>query len=155
MTRGWTLLAAAALCAGIGCSGDEAPPPEAAGPNGAGREIHAGTGLVIAEDWELVAANCTGCHSTKQFLRQRGTAQTWQSIIDWMQETQGLWSFPDGVEERIVAYLAAHYGPGDTYRRAPIPLALMPPNPYASAIRAQVEDMRARGVLPTGPIEGK
>ena len=108
-------------------------------------------GLIMAEDWNLVAVHCTGCHSTKQFLRQRGTAQTWQGIIDWMQATQGLWAFPEGIEERIVAYLAENYGPEGNWRRAPIPPTLMPPNPYASSIRAQVEDMRAKGSLPTGP----
>ena len=70
-----------------------------------------------------------------------------------MQETQGLWAFPDGVEPRIVAYLAEHYGPGDAYRRAPLAPELMPPNPYASEIRAQVEDLKERGLLPTGPAE--
>jgi hypothetical protein len=120
-------VAALALAALIGCGGDEPLPVLDA----EGRALDPATGLVVAEGWELVAMHCTGCHSAQQFLRQRGTRQTWQSIIDWMQRTQGLWQFPAGVEERIVDYLAAEYAPKGSWRRAPIPPELMPPNPYA------------------------
>ena len=117
----------------LGCGDDSTPESPTPAANSG---IDPTTGLVIAEDWELVVGFCTGCHSAKQFLRQRGTAQTWQTIIDWMQATQGLATFPDGIEDRIVAYLATNYGPGDTYRRAPIPPELMPKNPYAITIEA-------------------
>lgn len=146
------------------CSDDPAPPTD--GPaidvpvvdpvyDDQGREIDPATGLIRAEGWVHVATNCVACHSAKQFLRQRGTRQTWQHVIDWMQATQGLWEFPEGVEERIVDYLATNYGPSGEWRRAPIPATLMPPNPYASEIREQVDALRERGALPTGPDSGR
>ena len=116
------------------CGGEAEPAPSAPAFDAEGRALDPGTGLVIADGWELVAAHCTACHSTRQFLRQRGTRATWQSILDWMQATQGLWQFPEGVEERIVDYLAEHYGPTGSWRRAPIPPDLLPPNPYAPRV---------------------
>jgi hypothetical protein len=142
----------AALAAGaiLGCSPDDG----AHGQDGtevaqepafdaAGRPVDPGTGLVLADGHELVASHCVACHSAQQFLRQRGTRATWQGIIDWMQATQGLWEFPEGVEERIVDYLTAHYGPEGEWRRAPIPADLMPPDPTRSAMRAAADAARA------------
>ena len=151
----------ASLTLGIGC-GKEQPgsttpvaeqpaPPQEPVHDAQGRAIDPGTDMVIADGWELVAGNCTVCHSAKQFLRQRGTQQTWNYIIDWMQQTQGLWQFDPVTRTQIVGYLSANYGPTGEYRRAPIAATLMPPNPYASEIRKQVEDLRERGELPTGP----
>ncbi len=127
-----------AACFGaLACTNDEpeeAEPTVAAAPAAADRgvEIHEGTGLVIGEDWELVASHCTSCHSVRQLRRQGGTRETWQAAIDWMQATQGVPEFPPGVEDRIVTYLATHYGPSRSgARRAPLPPELMPPNPYA------------------------
>ena len=87
--------------------------------------------------WELVAANCNACHSTRHFLRMRGTRSTWDSAITWMQRTQGLWQLAPAVRGAIVDYLAAHYGPDAQARRAPIPPDLMPPNPYPTAARLE------------------
>jgi hypothetical protein len=127
-TRGVGPALLAGALALAACGGESEP----VGPerDAAGRPLDPATGLVLAEDWELVATNCVQCHSARQFLRQRGTAAMWQRVIDWMQATQGLWELPDGQEERIVAYLAAHYGPGPATRRAPLPPDLLPPNPY-------------------------
>jgi hypothetical protein len=142
----------AALAAGgiLGCSPDDGAPGQggtgiAQEPafDAAGRPVDPGTGLVLADGHELVASHCVACHSAQQFLRQRGTRATWQGIIDWMQATQGLWEFPEGVEERIVGYLATHYGPEGTWRRAPIPADLMPPDAARSQMRAAAETVRA------------
>lgn len=94
------------------------------------REIDPETGLVIAENWEIVRAHCTACHSSKLVTAQRGTRQMWLNIIRWMQDTQGLWQFSDEHEDAILSYLATHYAPEGGYRRAPIPPRMMPPNPY-------------------------
>jgi cytochrome c5 len=106
------------LAAAAGCSREESAqtPGEAAAEaepllDAAGRTLDPATGLVLADGYELVASNCIACHSAQQFLRQRGTRATWQRILDWMQATQGLWEFPEGVEERIVDYLATHSPP--------------------------------------------
>ena len=89
------------------------------------------TGLKMSEDWELVRANCTGCHSSRLITQQRGTAQQWLTMIRWMQKKQNLWQFDADTEDRIIAYLAKNYPPDAARRRAAIPRELMPPNPYA------------------------
>lgn len=109
------------------------------------------TGLLKAKDWELVVANCVQCHSPRQFLRQRGTRATWQSVVDWMQEpAQGLsWLSDPGVEKRVVDYLAKNYAPDPRkYRRAPVPATLLPPNPYTSELRKEFLEKKAKGELP-------
>ena len=111
------------------------------------------TGLILAENWELVVANCIQCHSTQQFLRQRGTRNTWQSVVDWMQEDHGLtWLTDPKVEDQIITYLAKNYPPEKgKYRRAPIPATLLPKNPYVSQLKKDYQEKKAKGLLPKGP----
>lgn len=95
------------------------------------QETDAETGLIIANGYELVKTNCTVCHSAQNIIRQSGNRLTWLGLIRWMQNTQGLWEFDADVEKQILDYLETNYGPKEvTYRRPPIPSALMPPNPY-------------------------
>ncbi len=135
--------AASLALVGAGCRQESTetpdPQPVATSTDSGEPGIHEATGLVMADGWEFVATHCVSCHSARQFLLQRGTAQTWQTTIDWMQATQGLWEFPEGVEEKIVDYLATNYGPGEAYRRAPLPHHLMPPNPYAEPIAVKAK----------------
>jgi hypothetical protein len=92
------------------------------------------TGFKMTGDWQLVRANCTGCHSAKLITQQRGTPQHWLSMIRWMQATQNLWQFEPDTEARIVAYLADNYPPDAARRRAALPREQMPPNPYSAAV---------------------
>jgi len=94
-------------------------------------EIDLMTGFRKTGDWELVRANCIGCHSSKLITQQRGTAAQWLAMIRWMQAKQNLWQFAPEVEEKIVTYLADNYPPQADRRRGAIPADLMPPNPYA------------------------
>jgi len=94
-------------------------------------EVDDFTGLIIADGWEKVRANCIACHSPRLITQQRGTATQWLSVIRWMQEKQNLWEFAPEVEATIVDYLATNYPPQADRRRAAIPPELMPPNPYA------------------------
>lgn len=96
-------------------------------------QIDPATGFKMGGDWQLVRAHCTGCHSAKLITQQRGTAQQWLALIRWMQETQNLWKFDADTESRIITYLAENYPPDEARRRAAIPRALMPPNPYANS----------------------
>ncbi|GAA5194727.1 hypothetical protein GCM10025772_28320 [Ferrimonas gelatinilytica] len=80
----------------------------------------------MAPGWETVKNNCTVCHSAKFITLQRGDRDTWESMIRWMQKTQGLWQFPDNVETTILDYLSTHYPPGPPSRRANLPPRLMP-----------------------------
>lgn len=110
---------------------DEAPPPS-----------DPFAGMVFAPGAELVLQNCVTCHGPKQFLQQRGDRETWLGLIRWMQREHGLWALAPDVEDRIVDYLATHYGPEQRGRRAPIPAALMPPDPFAPSAAAEATDGR-------------
>ncbi|MCB0555582.1 MAG: hypothetical protein KDD02_18690 [Phaeodactylibacter sp.] len=79
--------------------------------------IHLGTGLAVAEGFEVVRANCTVCHSGHLVAQNRATRDGWQEMIRWMQRTQGLWQLGDK-EAVILDYLAANYAPQEMGRRA-------------------------------------
>ncbi len=84
--------------------------------------IHLQTGLVHDASFDIVRANCTACHSGKLIAQNRATREGWLQMIRWMQETQGLWEL--GVNEpKILDYLAEHYAPEETGRRANIDMA--------------------------------
>jgi len=85
------------------------------------------SGLIIDENWELVNAHCTVCHSAALVTQQRGSRETWASLIRWMQSTQGLWQFDEQTENNILDYLETNYAPSASYRRAPLDPSLMPP----------------------------
>lgn len=89
-------------------------------------EIDPDSGLVVAEGWETVRANCTACHSAKFITLQRGDRDTWESMIRWMQNTQGLWLFDEQTEETILSYLAVNYPPGKSSRRRNLSPAELP-----------------------------
>lgn len=78
--------------------------------------IHIETGLVMAEGFEIVRANCTACHSSKLITQNRATREGWVGMIRWMQETQKLWDLGEN-EEKIVNYLSTHYAPEKVGRR--------------------------------------
>jgi len=89
-------------------------------------EIDPDSGLVIADGWKTVRANCTVCHSAKFITFQRGDRDSWKSMIRWMQKTQGLWSFDEKTEDTILSYLAASYPPGKSSRRQNLSAAELP-----------------------------
>jgi hypothetical protein len=83
------------------------------------------TGFVIGENYEIVRAHCTACHSAKLVTQNRMTRENWLETIRWMQKSQGLW--PLGAQEQtILDYLESHYSPIAVSRRSPIPSHLMP-----------------------------
>ena len=84
------------------------------------------TRLVQKPGWELVRAQCGGCHSYGLITNQRGDRQTWLEIIRWLQQTQNLWELGVEVEAAILDYLAENYPPAGKFRRAPLPDHLMP-----------------------------
>jgi len=89
-------------------------------------EFDAASGLIKAPGWEIVRANCGGCHSHALVIQQCADRQTWLDMIRWMQASQNLWQFPPDTEAQILDYLAANYSPQPNRRRAPIPPSLMP-----------------------------
>lgn len=113
------------------------------------------TGMKVAENWQLVQANCTVCHSPKQYLQQRGTKSTWTDIIKWMQEHGGMWPLDDDTKSKIVTYLAENYGPGGSFRRALIPMSMLPENPYQTGAKAEFEERKRSGDVPVAPAAAK
>ena len=81
--------------------------------------IHMATGFIQDEHVEIVIGNCTNCHSAKLVTQNRATREGWKSMIHWMQQTQGLWDLGDN-EALILDYLAKHYAPKESGRRAPL-----------------------------------
>ena len=81
--------------------------------------IHVETGFIVDQGYELVIANCTGCHSSKLVTQNRATEEGWKSMIEWMQATQNLWDLGAN-EEKIIAYLAKNYAPEALGRRKPL-----------------------------------
>ena len=72
--------------------------------------IHVRTGLIAAEGLMTVVNNCTNCHSSKLVMQNRMSAESWNTTIKWMQETQNLWDLGDD-QKIIVNYLAMNYPP--------------------------------------------
>lgn len=79
--------------------------------------IHIASGMVYDENFDVVKATCTSCHSSKLIIQNRATREGWKDMIVWMQETQGL---PDlgNLEPIVLDYLATHYAPEQTGRRS-------------------------------------
>ncbi|MDM8569221.1 hypothetical protein QUF50_06900 [Thiotrichales bacterium HSG1] len=73
------------------------------------QKIDLASGMVIDDNWELVKASCTGCHSAKIVIQQGADRNTWLEIIRWMQEEQGLWQFDADTENKILDYLSKNY----------------------------------------------
>ena len=125
------LLALTASGTGVLPAAAAETPPAPAGAQSTSPGLDPVTGLKMTGDWEVVRANCVGCHSGRLITQQRGTAQQWLTMIRWMQAKQNLWQFDPATEEKIIAYLATNYPPGKSQRRAVLSPDLMPPNPYS------------------------
>ncbi|MGI9228425.1 MAG: hypothetical protein ACR2P9_01040 [Gammaproteobacteria bacterium] len=87
------------------------------------------TGLIMAEGWQDVRANCTQCHSALLITQNSGTRTVWQSRLVSMQETQGMEALSATLENRILDYLATHYPQQQATRRRNLPASLLPTNP--------------------------
>lgn len=79
--------------------------------------IHVETGFVVDDNWQVVVATCTACHSAKLVTQNRADRDGWTKMIRWMQKTQKLWDLGDN-EALILDYLAKNYAPQKKGRRA-------------------------------------
>lgn len=70
--------------------------------------IHVQTGLIDAKGMRTVINNCTNCHSAKLVTQNRMDAESWNTTIKWMQDTQNLWELGEN-QKVIVNYLVANY----------------------------------------------
>ncbi len=84
--------------------------------------IHIKTGLKNDKNLDLVIAACTSCHSAKLITQNKATRSGWKSMIDWMQETQGLIDLGKD-ESLILDYLANNYAPAKVSRRPNLDIA--------------------------------
>ena len=90
------------------------------------------TGLALEGDWQLVQANCTECHSALLITQNAGSRGIWQIRIATMRDTHGMDPLDAEIEDRILNYLAEHYGQRQASRRPPLPAHLLPDNPYST-----------------------
>jgi len=79
--------------------------------------IHVETGFIVDDNWEIVRATCTACHSAKLVTQNHADREGWTKMIRWMQKTQELWDLGDN-EPLILDYLAKNYAPQKKGRRA-------------------------------------
>jgi hypothetical protein len=77
------------------------------------------SGLMVDENFELVRAQCTACHSAKLITQNSASRVGWEQMIRWMQKDQGLWDLGEN-EPLILDYLSKHYGLQQKGRRAPL-----------------------------------
>ncbi len=78
------------------------------------------TGLVMGENYELVIAHCTACHSSKIILQYGASRETWLEKIRWMQQYHKLWDLGES-EPKVLDYLAKYYPPSTKIsRRKPL-----------------------------------
>ena len=55
---------------------------------------------------------CNACHSLRTVTNVRYSRRTWDELLDWMVEDQGMPEFRDSEERALVLdYLATHLGP--------------------------------------------
>ena len=84
-----------------------------------GVSIDSLSGLVVAEHFEIVRAQCTACHSAKLITQSSASREGWEQMIRWMQKDQGLPDLGEN-EGRILDYLSQHYGIRKKGRRTPL-----------------------------------
>lgn len=86
----------------------------------ADQEVDKETGLIIASGFEEVKKTCTLCHSAMLITQNKANRDGWLEMIRWMQSQQGLRDLEPELENKILDYLAANYGPTAASRRAPL-----------------------------------
>jgi len=55
--------------------------------------------------------NCTACHSTMIITQQNFDRRTWDEVLTWMVESQGMWVMPPETRQIVLDYLVTHFGP--------------------------------------------
>lgn len=78
------------------------------------------TGLIVAQGFQTVKANCVACHGASLITQNHATRDGWLATIRWMQTTQNLRKFTSKEENVILDYLAKYYPPVKTGRRKPL-----------------------------------
>lgn len=66
--------------------------------------------LPDGEGKDLVYGICSGCHSIQLVIQQGMTRKKWDETLEWMHEEQGMPRLDEETEEKVLDYLAEHYG---------------------------------------------
>ena len=67
--------------------------------------------LVSGEGAEETHAYCTACHSERIVAQQGLTRSDWEELLEQMVEENGMNPIEEPDLDRVLSYLAAHYGP--------------------------------------------
>ena len=67
--------------------------------------------LVAGEGAEETHAYCTACHSERIVAQQGLTRSDWEELLEQMVEENGMTPIEEPDRDRVLAYLATHYGP--------------------------------------------
>jgi len=85
-----------------------APPPRAAAPASAA-QASAADGLPDGPGKAETVAACSGCHGLGQIVGEHRDRATWATTVTSMINNGA--PVPDADFDKVVGYLAAHYGP--------------------------------------------
>ncbi|MDJ0926041.1 MAG: aldehyde dehydrogenase [Gammaproteobacteria bacterium] len=66
--------------------------------------------LVDADGAAETYGVCIACHSEKIIAQQGLSRAAWDELLDWMVEEHGMANIQGPVRDRILDYLAQHYG---------------------------------------------
>lgn len=86
---------------GEGWAQDSAPKPDPDGEFGV---------LLPAKGAEEVYANCTACHSERIVAQQGLTRESWEELLVWMVDEQGMDPIDAPDHSLVIDYLSKHYG---------------------------------------------
>lgn len=67
-------------------------------------------GLPAGPGQEDVYHVCNACHSIRLVTQQRLSRTRWDHLLEWMVEEQGMPVFEPDDRERVLDYLATHFG---------------------------------------------
>ncbi|MEE9396890.1 MAG: hypothetical protein V3V31_07740 [Methylococcales bacterium] len=87
------------------------------------QKLDSQTGLILAQGYKTVKANCIACHGASLITQNHATKDGWLATIRWMQTTQNLRKFTFSEENVILDYLAKNYAPIKSGRRMPLQIS--------------------------------
>lgn len=61
-------------------------------------------------DRDAVYFNCSACHSISLVVQQRLSREQWDGLLDWMVKENGMHPLSPWARNRVVNYLATHFG---------------------------------------------
>lgn len=69
--------------------------------------------LILDTYHEVVAENCTTCHSEDLITQQRLSRKNWDSLILWMEQKQQMPPLDEITKKQILDYLSKNYSDKD------------------------------------------